>query len=174
MTHYRHWLNNKVLFIIVLITVFIITFTAFYIVKETIISKEMLQSIIQAEITFLGFFALIGTYLLTSYDTRLDRLKQQLFDSEEKKNTHKINEFKTEMENVEATKRDTAYALALVSLMIITSLILSILVFGMADLNSATAKLLNMFGLTVFFVSIFCLIFLFIRIATKPEEIRIL
>jgi hypothetical protein len=174
MTQYRQWLKkNKVLFIIAAV-ILSVTFIAIYIVRETFISKEMLQSIIQAEITFLGFFALIATYLLTSYDTRIDRLKQQLFDSEEKKNADKIAEIKTEIENVEATKRDTAYASALVSLMIIISLLLSLLVFGMADLNSNNARWLSFAGLTFFFVSIFSLIFMFMRIATKPEEIKIL
>jgi tetrahydromethanopterin S-methyltransferase subunit D len=55
---------------------------ASFIAQISVNSKNMLQSLIQAEATVLGFFGLIVTYVLVSYDTRLDRFEQERFDCE--------------------------------------------------------------------------------------------
>jgi hypothetical protein len=67
--------------VVAFIVALVITIAAINIAKITINSAAVLQSLIQAEATILGFFGIIVTYLLTSYDTRLDRFEQQRFDA---------------------------------------------------------------------------------------------
>lgn len=43
-------------------------------------SESMLNTIVQADATILGFFGLIAIYAFTAFDNRTDRFEQQLFE----------------------------------------------------------------------------------------------
>ena len=46
----------------------------------SVLSIDALRATIEAEATIIGFFAIVVAYLLNSYDLRIDRFEQELFD----------------------------------------------------------------------------------------------
>lgn len=102
-----------------------------------VISKEMLKALIEAEATILGFFGLITVYALTSLDTRIDKLEQQLhariFDIKEKfsdlggvKKTYLTER----LSNIKEEKRKTVYSALYAGVLLVGSLLSSILGLG--------------------------------------------
>ena len=62
-----------------------------------LLSTDSLKSLIEGIATMLGFFGLIAIYLLTSYDSRIDKLEEKIQDLEDEK---KIRLFREIQDNI--------------------------------------------------------------------------
>lgn len=125
---------------------------------------------IQAEATILGFFGKIVTYILASYDARLDRLEHQRFDLEIAQKLEKAVSVSERTEGVKDRKMKTALGIGLIGLVLIVSSVMSIVILGMRDLRSDFARNLSLYDLAFFFLAIFGMLLMFLRISKEPEE----
>ncbi len=141
----------------------------------TLSSLNVLQSLIQAEATVLGFLGVVVTYLLTSYDTRLDRLEQQRFDTMKAHEDDKGSLWgkpyhgyiDKKIESIRLKKEDMAKTLGTNSFFLVASLILSIVALGMMNSNSPLLNFIGTLGLGFFFMGIFGIIVVFIQISQE-------
>lgn len=135
-------------------------------------STQMLQSLIQAEATILGFFGIIAAYMLTSYDTRLDRLEKQRFDLEMKGivNYPKAIELEKRIEWIKHQKRRTALGMCGLSGFLVMSLVFSIVTLGTANIHSRIVQDIGLTGLDLFFAGIAMIILLFYQMSWEAEE----
>jgi hypothetical protein len=154
---------------------------AFFYGLFAVISKEtMLKSLIEAEATILGFFGLIVVYALNSFDNRIDRLEQQLFDTKEKyldlqdlpKEITKTGEAKVadlndRLSNIQKKRRKMINTALAVGAYLVSSLLLSILALGMPDI--LLAFVLCFCAIGIFFVSIVGMFKIFYDLAKSPE-----
>jgi hypothetical protein len=172
----RIWKRNRYRITIFIIALIIVV-GAINIADIAISSKDVLQSLIQAEATILGFFGIIVTYLLASYDTRLDRLEQQRFDVRKSPDDLKkmemldfsyVDLIGTKIENIKQRKRDIAETMGIYTFFLILSLLLSIITLGMIDSNSAYLNFLSVLGLAFFFFGIVGILIGFIQISREP------
>jgi hypothetical protein len=152
----------------------IIMISALLISNITIISTSMLQSLIQAEATILGFFGIIVSYMLTSYDSRIDRLEQQRFDVRSSPDDlKKIGQFDfsfkdvidEKIEYLKQLKKEIAKTEGLCVFFLILALISSIIMFGLQDFESPLSKNISALNLGFFFMGIVGIIIVFIQIS---------
>jgi hypothetical protein len=115
----KKWLREN--WNIIVLAVFT-ALVSWYLTDAMLTSKEMLQSITQAEATVLSLFGIIVAYLLTSYDTRLDRLEQQRYDSEKRDNYPKMYMIDEQKGKIRERKRKTALACLCIGFSLILSL----------------------------------------------------
>ena len=130
-------------------------------------SINMLQSVIQAEATILGFFAIIGAYGLTSYDTRIDRREQQLFDLHLSEVSPVYKQFEKKLNNLKENKRVFARLCAFITSLLIISLLFSTITLGMKDASSSLAKIFSGTALYLFFIGIIGIVYFFVRISRE-------
>lgn len=138
--------------------------TAFF--SISILNKEALQTLIEAEATVLGFFGLIVVYILKSLDEKEDRYEQQTFEVVEKdipemdlgelKLTLKRMKIKDLKEIREALKEKRTKILRKASL-IGTFLLLSILfsIFFLGTMDLSLQNLSNPLGISIMFIGVF-------------------
>jgi drug/metabolite transporter (DMT)-like permease len=132
-----------------------------FLANISLTSTNMLQSAIQAETTMLGFFAIIGAYFLTSCDTRIDRLEQQLFDLKIAKETFMPESITNRISDLKENKSSSAVLIAIIASVLIVSLLCSITALGMKDANSSLAKNTSSFGFYTFFIGIGGIVYFF-------------
>jgi len=130
-------------------------------------SINMLQSVIQAEATILGFFAIIGAYGLTSYDTRIDRHEQQLFDLHLSEVSPVYKQFEKKLNDLKEKKRGFAKLCAVIASLLIISLLFSTITLGMKDASSSLAKIFSGTALYLFFIGIIGIVYFFVRISRE-------
>jgi hypothetical protein len=132
-----------------------------YVAEVSVNSKDMLQSLIQAEATVLGFFGIVVSYFLVSYDTRLDRLEQQRFDCELANKPQAVDSYCKKMISLKEIKQSATRTLGGIGILFILSLLLSILALGAIDTNSTFSTGFAYFGLGAFFTGIVGLVLSF-------------
>lgn len=144
-----------------------------FLVSTALNSLEMLQSMVQAEATILGFLGVIAAYVLTSYDSRIDRLEQQCFDTEQRglgtvttNNTSQVEAIKKRMEKTRKLRKDAILSLGTSSIFLIVSLLLSITTLGTRN------SILGGAGFYIFFGGISNLVSLFYQMSKETEEIQ--
>jgi len=98
------WMKENWLFflVFVFVMVFVMVFgeiSRFY-SSVAMANPEMLKALVEAEATIIGFFGLIFIYALTSLDSRLDRLEEELFSL----TTNKQLEIPKELSQAETSK----------------------------------------------------------------------
>jgi len=138
----------------------------------TISSVDVLQSLIQAEATILGFLGVILAYLLASYDARLDRLEQQRFDiikmlEDESKTTPHLDGINIRMMRIRRNKKDIALGLGAYSVCLVVSLVISIITLGMKNSSSSFLIFVSSLGLGLFFMGIVGVMMAFIQISRE-------
>ena len=154
----------------------VVTLIAWSLKDAMYTSSEMLQSLTQAEATVLSLFGIIVAYLMTSFDSRLDRLEQQSFDIKkvplEDRDIEMSSFLIRRYEEVKERKSKTAKGCLLVGSSLVFSLLLSVIAFGLRDINDwENLKIVvSMFDILFFFLGIFGIFLLFNRIAKEPEE----
>jgi hypothetical protein len=125
--------------------------------------ESMINALIQAEATILGFFGLIVIYALTSFDNRTDRLEEQLFKltTEEHLNMKKemlereITRLKSYLSIIRTNKKDLVNNTFGNGILLVSSLVLSILSLAQVQFGSslcAGAIYFLLFGIVGIFV----------------------
>lgn len=157
----------------------IVTTTIAWFLKDAVYTTDqMLQSLTQAEATVLSLFGIIVAYLLTSYDSRLDRVEQQIFDVEkvrlERRDVEMDSFLMRRFREVKERKSRTVEGCLLVGSCLVFSLLLSVIAFGLRDIsNWENLKLVvSSLDFTFFFVGIYGIFFMFNRMAKEPEELK--
>jgi uncharacterized integral membrane protein len=167
---WNRYYTNIIAFIIALVVVI----SAIALTNIAISSVVVLQSLIQAEATILGFLGIIIVYMLASYDARLDRLEQQRFDTI---NMHKEESILGEpffahidrkITSLKQTKKDITQSLGTYSFLLVLSLLLSIATLGMINSNSVFLNFLSGLGLAFFLSGIVGIVIGFIQISREP------
>jgi len=130
----------------------------------------MLTTLIEAEATIFGFFGLIAVYSLTSYDNRIDRLEEQKFEWIKEKDDTRATETQTRIDGIVKSKRKTINYALIIGIYLFLSLLLSILVLGIAD--AITSWIILFFSMALFFIGIVHFFFMFYDMATIPKETR--
>jgi hypothetical protein len=138
----QHWLSFTIMVILAFFQLPILGIIFLFGLVATV-SVEMLKAMIQAEVTILGFFALVAVYALSSLDGKIDRLEQQIFKIEEKYldfsnnpesikkvGETKISKLSEHLNKVKKTKRRTVYLALYAGVLLIGSLFTSILGLG--------------------------------------------
>lgn len=140
-------------------------------------SNGMLESLTQAEATVLSLFGIIVAYLLTSYDSRLDRLEQQSFEVEkvpfEDNRDIELSKFLIRrFKEIKERKSRIARGCLLVGSALVFSLLSSVIAFGLRDMSGwENLKIgVSMFDILFFFLGIYGIFVLFNRISKEPEE----
>jgi len=99
-----------------------------------VISKEMLKALIEAEATILGFFGIFAVYALTSFDSRMDRLEEQLFDiqmkSMKQRNQVIFGDLPNKIKGIQKAKRRAVLSALYAGILLVGSLLSSILGLG--------------------------------------------
>ncbi len=134
-------------------------------------TPEMLQSVIQAEATILGFLGVIAAYTLSSYDTRIDRLNQQYFDLEhplldklETSSETRMNLIRQRIERTKEMKKSALLIIGVSSILLILSLLLLTTTLGIRN------EVAGGVGFYVFFGSISNIGFLFYQMSKDTDE----
>jgi hypothetical protein len=122
----------------------------------------MLSSVIQAEATIFGFFGIAASYILVSFDTRIDRLEQQRFDCELANKDQAADSYRKKIASIKEAKKDLTKSLGLVGLILILSLLFSVLALGAVDTNSAFSETISYCGLSLLFVGVVVVVIVFI------------
>jgi len=118
--------------------------------------ESMINALIQAEATILGFFGLIVIYALTSFDNRTDRLEEQLFKltTEEHLNVKKemlereILRLKSYLSIIRTNKKDLVNNTLANGILLVSSLVLSILSLAQVQFGSGLC------GVAIYFLLI--------------------
>jgi uncharacterized BrkB/YihY/UPF0761 family membrane protein len=99
---------------------------------STVLSATATNALITAEATVLGFFGIIAVYLLTSYDSRIDKLEEQIFDAKDDKDRSETLE---KRQDDIRTKKKWALLCMVPGLgCLIISLLLSIFTYGILSI----------------------------------------
>jgi hypothetical protein len=133
-----------------------------YLALAALNSTEMLQSLIQAQATILGFLGVIVAYMLTSYDSRIDRCEQQVFDfafprlgKETPEDLAIVQQLAGRTTKMKDLKKDALVTISITSIFMILSLLLCITTLGIKN------QILGSLGFYLFFGGISNMIFLF-------------
>lgn len=143
--------KSIILLIISLVCFGVLWFLAIYYGFIAITAKDtILKSLIDAEATILGFFGLIVIYALNSFDNRIDRIEQQLFDVKEKYldmkdnpkaiikiGKAKVTRLNKQLSRVGEQKRIMINNAVATGSFLVVSLLLSISALGITDGNNA-------------------------------------
>lgn len=98
-----------------------------------ILSIDAAQALVEAIATILGFFGLIAVYLLTSFDSRIDRLEEKIQDSND---DAKTQHFKTIQGKIKTRKGYATIRIITGLCCLFVSLLLSITNLGLLSVNS--------------------------------------
>lgn len=161
----------------IVILAVVVTSIAWSLKDFVMTSNGMLASLTQAEATVLSLFGVIVAYLMTSFDSRLDRLEQQSFEVEklpfEDNRDWELSKFLIKsFEEVKERKNKTAQGVLWVGIALVLSFSLSVVAFGLKDLNGweNLKGEVSLFDILFFFLGIFGLFLLFNRLSKEPEE----
>ena len=152
------------------------TLIAWSLKDAMVTSDKMLQSLVQAQATILSLFGIIVAYLLTSYDSRLDRLEQQSFDIEKLPLEDRVIEMSSflmrRFKEIKKCKSRTAKGCLWVGASLVFSLLLSVIAFGLRDTNNwENLKIeISILNILFFFLGIFGIFLIFNRMGKEPEE----
>lgn len=150
------------------------------------VAKEtMLPSLIEAEATILGFFGLIAVYALTSFDSRIDRLEEQLFDLREKHwelnlpsrpetewqilGEQKIAFFNKRLSKIKERKRKVVHSASITGAYLIGSILSSILALGVP--NDEWSFYLCSLSIALFLASIGVIVWMIYNLGKSPEAV---
>jgi hypothetical protein len=135
-----------------------------------IINEKGLTALIEAETTLLGFFGLIIAYLLTSLDTKSDKLDEVRAKENPTSNQHRndLNPYKG------LKKKVIKYSIA-IGAMLTLSLFLSVGLLGVVTTNASTIqepltlqlRIAGTLMITFIAVSVFLLFTIFYNIGNK-------
>jgi hypothetical protein len=117
--------------IALIVIVFLALSVIFY--SPVLTNENGLKALIEAEATILGFFGLMVVYMLSSLDTRIDRLEQQRFDISAKHadEASKLGEVKNK---VRGLKKDIVRRSQIIGVMLVVSLLICIGLLGIQNL----------------------------------------
>jgi len=146
----------------------------------TILSVDVLKSVIEAEATILGLFGIVVAYLLTSYDNRLDRLDQQKFDLRLKYQsvTEGIEEIEAKMTKIRTRKKDIVWAVIVGSGSLVFSFFLFIATLGIVSMDTNAIEISTKMDIAFkispiasmfLFLGIFAMFLMLFRIGKEPE-----
>jgi len=136
---FRQWIKSNIFAIGLSLASIFLGMIVYVFAILAVIDKEMMQALIGAETTILGFFILIVVYNLTSFDTRIDRLEQQIFDMQTGKTrwSQKFFEYLNKrLEHIEKSKEDSAHFSLIGGIILFISLLSSILGLGLSRIPS--------------------------------------
>lgn len=176
MSQTKKWLKENWDWGFVIVFATVTTGVSWYLKDVIWTSKDMLQSLTQAEATVLSLFGIIVAYLLASYDTRLDRLEEQRPHAEEVEDFDAIDK---RFRQIKERKRKTARGCLIIGFCLIVSLLLSVAIFGVRDLNDLSdisqriRLMLGMFDILLFFCGACGIFLIFNRMGKEPEELKI-
>jgi protein-S-isoprenylcysteine O-methyltransferase Ste14 len=165
--NFKKKLKENYQLVVVLLAISVVFIGAVLLKDITVNSIVVLQSMIQAEATVLGFFGIVISYMLASYDSRLDRLEQQRFDSEIENNSLKLTMIDSKISGLKALKKSSTNGLGIYSLILILALLFSIVTLGVRDFNLSIANILGVFGLGFFFMGILGIVFSFLQMSAE-------
>lgn len=170
---FRGWvqknLRNVFLVICMMFVVVALWFASLFYGAIVVLAKEtMLQSLIQAEATVIGFSGIIAVYALTSFDSRIDRLEEQKFKLERSDSTNVVKKWNDRIKDINKHKRGTINSILYMMSFLFSSLLLSILALGIAD--SLWSFSFCVLGIDLFFSSIFMLILMFYELREVAEN----
>lgn len=175
----RNW-KNIIELIGGLVAGFLLTFgaTAFSI---SILSKDAIQSLIEAEATILGFFGIIFVYIVKSLDEKESWCEKMWFDlsvnDQYKEKPVGIPKTKGELvkDRIERTKKQRLYTVRYatrVIIFLIISLLFSIFWLGTIDLALQNIK--NILGISITFIGVFGVYFFFLGIVELFRMFRLI
>jgi magnesium-transporting ATPase (P-type) len=104
-----------------------------------VLSVDALRATIEAEATIIGFFAIVVAYLLNSYDLRIDRFEQELFDmliQNPQRDAGPILITGSLQKAVKERKKKTVFAIVIVGVCLAISLFLLIIALAFVSLLS--------------------------------------
>jgi len=174
------------LFLTIIIVVALIFFSSFY--KFVLVNADALKAFIEAEATVIGFFGVIAAYLLTSIDSRIDRLESEKHEYEAKLESatttsfqdakptpssielwrRKIANLEDRLDGVQNKKESLAYEASIIGLGLIVSLIADIALLGLQSVYVVSStkflfllQILASIAATIPIIAQFCLANLF-------------
>ena len=140
--------------------------------------EPMLPSLIEAEATILGFFGLIVVYVLSSLDSKIDRVEQRLHTRiREPLEKYKdlggvLKTILTErLRNIEEKKRETVRSALFIGVYMIASLMLAIWALGIPLKHNDLSFVLSSYSLMFLFVSISGFLWILYSLGKSPEVI---
>jgi hypothetical protein len=142
-----------------------------------ILSTDAVKSLIEAEATILGFFGLIAVYLMTSFDSRIDKLEERITDSALSLAPTIRENLESYQKKVKERKRRSSIAIIWALFSLIISLFLSIVSLGILGTNNgnptATALIIaipvTIIASTLLFIGAFSIFVMIYRIGKEPE-----
>jgi hypothetical protein len=153
-----------------------------------VLMVESLKATIEAEATIIGFFAIVVAYLLNSYDLRIDRLEQELFDmviQNPQRDAGPILVMGKMQNAVKERKKNTVYVIVIVGACLALSLFILIISLGFVSLlsngsNSSNTTLVgiafwtDVFGTMLLFTGTFGIFSFLLSIARErePKELQ--
>jgi hypothetical protein len=176
MSKSENWLQRNWDWFIIVVFAIVADLVAWYLRDVIITSTGMLESLTQAEATILALFGIIVAYLMSSYDSRLDRLEQQKFEIDKVNMNDRDLVMSVFLEKrfkeVKDQKRKVAKGVLWVGFSLVLSLLLSVIAFGLREINDwENAKIgVGMFDILFFFLGIYGILLMLYRIGKEPEE----
>ena len=139
-----------------------------------ILSIDAVKTLIEAEATILGFFGLIAVYLLTSYDSRIDKLEEKMLDSQIDVNFENLRSLR---ERIKDRKRKASISISASLISLLLSFFLSITTLGVLGVNPEQptqtalqlAIALSVIASTLLFIGVFSILVMIYRIGREPE-----
>lgn len=157
--------KNVISAIFLILAIVGITMAAIFYGFFAVVSKEnMLKSLIEAESTVLGFFAFIITYTLSSLDNRMDRIEQKLLDTKEEDKVIALN---NRLSVIREKKSIVIRRVVFISACLVSSLLISILALGIADIMLAFN--LCFLAMGIFFSGILGVFLMLYDLAKEPK-----
>ena len=137
-----------------------------------LLSVDALKALIEGIATILGFFGLVAIYLLTSFDSRIDKLEEKILDLDEKDEA-KINRFRGIQDNIKTRKKNSMISILTSLGCLFVSLFLSIWILSILSISPTNPGVAAVIGIFIasmlLFIGVFSIFVLFFKIGKEPE-----
>jgi hypothetical protein len=139
-----------------------------------VLSTDSVKTLIEGEATILGFFGLIAVYLLTSYDSRIDKLEEKIQDLEDQ---NKIKRFKDIQDNIKIRKKGSTISILTALGCLIVSFFLSLWILSILSINRSNPSVMayqlsfvaSIIASLLLFIGVFSIFVMIYKIGTEPK-----
>lgn len=172
----KTWVKkNWIKFILLIsspISFIILVFVSGFFGATAILDKSVLEALIQAEATILGFFGAIFIFALTSLERRIDERKRQII-TVKISSVHQytlINNLTNQIENIQKNVGNLVNATIFTSTLFFSSLTCSLLAFGLHGVNEDWTFTLTSFSVLNLILGFFMILSIVYDMKLNPEE----
>jgi uncharacterized membrane protein len=137
-----------------------------------LLSSEALKALIEAMATILGFFGLVAIYLLTSYDSRIDKIEEKIMDLGEWEE-EKVKHFRVIQNNLKTRKNNSMKPIVSSLCCLFISLFLSILILSILNISPTDPGIVGVIGIflvsMLLFIGVLSIVAMIYKIGKEPE-----